>query len=106
MIRAVTHLLIHVAVPAAVARICYRKIFLRAFVIMTATMLIDADHLLANPVYDPARCSIGFHPLHQYPLLALYALLALVPKTRLVDIGLVIHMLLDGIDCAWMSYED
>jgi len=105
MIRAVIHLLLHVAVPAAVARQFFGKFFLRAWLIMLATMLIDLDHLLADPVYDPGRCSIGFHPLHQYPTMVIYVLLAAWPKTRLIGLGLVIHMLLDGIDCVWMQYE-
>jgi hypothetical protein len=78
----------------------------QAFLIMVATMLIDVDHLLADPVYDPGRCSIGFHPLHAYPLIAFYVLLAVVPKSRIVGIGLVVHMLLDGVDCIWIHYEN
>ena len=105
MLRPVIHILLHVAMPAAVAGAAYRPIFVRAWLIMLATMLIDIDHLLADPVYDPGRCSIGFHPLHQYPLIAVYAGLVLVPKTRLVGIGLLLHMVLDGIDCLWMFYE-
>ncbi len=31
---------------------------------MLATMAIDLDHLLADPVFDPDRFCIGFHPLH------------------------------------------
>ena len=76
MIRAVIHLILHAAVPGAVAWVFYRKVFVRALIIMLATMLIDLDHLLADPVYDPGRCSIGFHPLHQYPIMVVYALLA------------------------------
>lgn len=98
-------MLLHFAVPALVARTCYRKIFFRAWLIMVATMLVDLDHLLSSPVYDPDRCSIGFHPLHQYPAIAVYLLLAAVPRTRILGIGLMIHMMLDGIDCTWMSYE-
>lgn len=67
---------------------------------MMATMLVDLDHLLANPIYDPNRCSIGFHPLHTWPAIALYAALALHPRTRLIGLGLLIHMLLDFSDCA------
>ncbi|HSJ08257.1 MAG TPA: DUF6122 family protein, partial [Longimicrobiales bacterium] len=59
----------------------------------------DVDHLLADPIYDPGRCSIGFHPLHTYPMIALYAVLAVVLRTRLVGVGLLIHMVLDGVDC-------
>jgi len=66
---------------------------------MIATMAVDIDHLLANPVYDPGRCSIGFHPLHTYVPIALYFILALMPKTRLVGLGLVVHMALDWVDC-------
>ncbi len=66
---------------------------------MMATMLVDLDHLLANPIYDAGRCSIGFHPLHGLVPMMIYCLLCLLPKTRYVGIGLMIHMLLDSIDC-------
>lgn len=98
-------MLLHAAVPGAIARVFFEKNFARAWFIMFATMLVDVDHLLADPVYDPGRCSIGFHPLHQYPVMLVYALLAIWPKTRLIGIGLVAHMLLDGVDCVWMQYE-
>ena len=35
--------------------------------------VVDLDHLLAEPVYDAARCSIGFHPLHTWPAMIAYA---------------------------------
>ncbi len=64
-----------------------------------STMLVDLDHLLANPIYDATRCSIGFHPLHtELPIIA-YVVLSLFPKTRLIGMGLLIHMLLDSVDC-------
>jgi hypothetical protein len=66
---------------------------------MVATMVVDLDHLVANPIYDPSRCSIGFHPLHQPAFILLYAVLCLLPKTRIIGIGLVLHMALDTIDC-------
>ena len=66
---------------------------------MIATMVVDIDHLLATPIYDPMRCSIGFHPLHQLPAIALYLVMLVPAKTRWVGLGLVIHMLLDSIDC-------
>jgi len=90
---------LHLAVPLVVALWFYRDRWQRAALIMLATMIVDADHLLATPVFDPNRCSIGFHPLHTWPAIALYAL-ALYPKaTRLIGIGLLIHMALDQIDC-------
>lgn len=66
---------------------------------MSATMLVDLDHLIAVPIYDPMRCSIGFHPLHSYYILPLYAIIVFFPKFRLVGLGLVIHMILDFADC-------
>lgn len=93
------HIVLHAVVPGAVALIFYRPGWKKAWLIMLATMLVDLDHLLADPIYDPQRCGIGFHPLHSYPAIAAYALL-LVPKTtRLVALGLVIHMALDALDC-------
>ena len=70
-----------------------------AYFVLIGTMLVDVDHLLANPIYDPGRCSIGFHPLHQLWFVALYLMLCFIPKTRLLGLGLTIHMALDSIDC-------
>ncbi len=66
---------------------------------MMAGMLIDLDHLLADPIYDAERCSIGFHPLHTPLPIALYTLLLFHPKTRAIGIGLILHILLDSLDC-------
>jgi len=66
-------------------------------------MVVDLDHLLASPIYDPNRCSIGFHPLHQPELVLLYLLLCIPAKTRLIGLGLCIHMLLDAVDCQLTS---
>jgi len=66
-------------------------------------MLVDLDHLLASPVYDPTRCSIGFHPLHTLLPIVLYVLLCLPAKTRIVGIGLIVHMILDSIDCQFTN---
>lgn len=66
---------------------------------MSATIIVDIDHLLATPIYDPLRCSINFHPLHQFIPIGLYVIMALIPAMRLIGIGLVIHMILDSIDC-------
>lgn len=67
--------------------------------LLIATMLVDLDHFLASPIYDATRCSINFHPLHQWLPIAAYCLLAVVPKTRIIGVGLVIHMFLDSVDC-------
>jgi hypothetical protein len=62
-------------------------------------MLVDVDHLLATPVYDSTRCSIGFHPLHRLGFIAAYSVLCLFPASRIVGIGLLVHMSLDAVDC-------
>ncbi|MGA6925680.1 MAG: DUF6122 family protein, partial [Desulfosarcina sp.] len=94
MLRTAVHMALHVLAPAAVARIGFADIWQRAWIVMLAAMVVDLDHLLASPVFDPNRCSIGFHPLHTWPAVAVYVLLAVVPKTRLVGLGLVVHMAL------------
>ena len=71
--------------------------------ILASTMLVDLDHLFASPIYDPTRCSIGFHPLHGYIPIGFYGLLLLHKYSRIVGLGLMIHMLLDIIDCVVMD---
>jgi len=54
-------------------------------------------------MFDPDRCSLGFHPLHSFPAIALYLIVSIFPQTRLLGIGLLIHIVLDGLDCLWMA---
>lgn len=112
----VTHILAHFVVPVLVALQFYRPQWLRVSLILLATMVVDVDHLLADPIYDPERCSIGFHPLHTGPAIALYSVLVALPRVlrrqantseflpaartlALVGVGLLIHMALDLGDC-------
>ena len=95
------HLVLHILVPAIIACLAFKKFWLRAWLIMSLTMLVDLDHLMAAPVYDPGRCGIGFHPLHTYPAFGAYSLMLLIPQIRLIGIGLLLHMGLDYIDCIW-----
>lgn len=101
--RSIAHLILHFAVPLAVALVFFRAQWRRALLIMSATMIVDLDHLFANPIYDPGRCSIGFHPLHTWPAIVVYGVLFLFRRTRLIGLGLLIHMTLDAGDCAWMK---
>lgn len=110
------HIVLHFVVPLLVGFVFYADRWRRATVIMIATMFVDVDHLLADPVYDPERCSIGFHPLHSSPAILVYAVLFALPlimRSRLIDrapgsglhalslvgLGLLIHMALDLVDC-------
>jgi hypothetical protein len=70
---------------------------------MLTGLMIDVDHLWANPVYDPNRCSIGFHPLHTVLPITLYCLVLIHQKTRLLGIGLLVHVILDSLDCQLVS---
>jgi hypothetical protein len=98
------HISLHLIVPLVVVGLFFKKEWKIAYFIMLPTMLVDLDHLLANPIYDPNRCSIGFHPLHQPWFIAFYFILSFYPKTRFIGIGLVIHMVLDAIDCYPISF--
>lgn len=93
------HLFFHVAVPVAVAALFFRKDFRNATLLMLAGILIDIDHLAASPIVDPNRCSVGYHLLHSFWLIPVYMALALYPKTRLVGLGLMIHVILDTAEC-------
>ena len=102
------HMILHFVVPALVARTFYGDRWRWAFLIMVGTMIVDIDHLLADPIYDPQRCGIGFHPLHSSPAIAVYLLLLVIPRVswlRLTALGLIIHMFLDGVDCLWIRLE-
>lgn len=100
--RPVIHIALHVAVPLLVARVVWPAHFKRAALWMLAGWIIDLDHLLADPVYAPGRCSIGFHPLHTWPAIAAYGALTLPRRTRWFGVGLLIHIALDAIDCLLM----
>ena len=95
----IVHLLLHAVAPALVARLVWGEAWLRAWLVMSATMLVDLDHFFSSTVYDANRCSIGFHPLHSGPVPIVWLAAACWRPTRLVGVGLVIHMILDGLDC-------
>ncbi|HKL07278.1 MAG TPA: DUF6122 family protein [Bacteroidales bacterium] len=101
-LRFVIHYGMHFLLPFVIAFLFFRKSFWQASLLILSANLIDLDHLLAMPIFDPDRCSIGFHLLHSYPAIILYILLLLVPKVRLVAIGLLLHILTDFMDCLWI----
>ena len=69
------HILLHFVIPGIVTGLAYRDKWITSWVVMMTAMLIDLDHLLADPIFDPNRCSIGFHPLHSMAAIIFYALL-------------------------------
>ena len=99
----IVHLVIHAAMPGVVAAVAFRPRWGRAWGWMLAMMVVDVDHLLADPIYDPNRCGIGFHPLHSWPAIGVYALSLVVPALRVFGAGLLVHMGVDGFDCLLMA---
>ncbi|MFA7425346.1 MAG: DUF6122 family protein [Desulfosarcinaceae bacterium] len=99
--RYIIHYSFHLLVPFVFAKLFWKKNWWKAALIMLATMLIDLDHLLADPIFDPNRCSIGFHPLHSLWAGICYFGLLAVPswKWRAVSVGCLWHLCTDFIDC-------
>jgi len=89
----------HFVFPILIAFLFFKEHWKVVSLIFIATMLVDLDHLLATPIFDPNRCSIGFHPLHSYIAISLYVIFSFFKKTRIIAIGLLLHMLADLIDC-------
>ncbi|MFC7443715.1 DUF6122 family protein [Mesoflavibacter profundi] len=99
MYKPIIHYGIHFILPFIVALFLFKNQWKKAYLIMISGMLIDLDHLLATPIFSPNRCSINFHPLHSYYAIVLYCLLLIPQKTRLIGLGLTIHILADSVDC-------
>lgn len=100
------HAVLHLTVPAALAWLSTRwrtqLAWWPRYLQLLAGLVVDVDHLLATPVYDPGRCGMGFHPLHTWPAVLLYLLLAGWKPARWFGCGLLLHMLLDTLDCLGM----
>ncbi len=101
ILQGIVHYSMHFLVPGIIAWYFYKPIWKKAWGIMLLTMLVDLDHLWATPIFDPDRCSIGFHFLHSYYAIAIYVGLLFFKRTRIVAIGLCLHMLTDWQDCMW-----
>jgi hypothetical protein len=98
-----THYFLHLVAPAFLAFIFFKNEWKKAYLIFLATMLVDLDHLIADPVFQANRCSIQFHPLHTYYAMIVYVVFLFFNNIfRIVGIGLLFHMLTDLIDCLLM----
>ena len=103
MLQSLLHYGLHFLFPGIIAFVFFKNKWKKAYLIMLATMLVDLDHLLVNPIFDANRCSIGFHFLHSYYAILIYVILLLFPKSRIVAIGLLLHMLTDYLDCNFVK---
>lgn len=73
----------------------------KIYLVLLSSSLIDLDHLLADPIFDPERCSICFHPLHSWPAALVYVGMVCFPNVyvRLFGVGALFHLLVDFTDC-------
>jgi hypothetical protein len=97
----------HFLVPFLFAWLLWRDQWRRVGIVILATILIDIDHLLADPIFDPGRCSIGFHPLHTGWAAATYLAMLAVPRwwTRAIGLGCLWHLAVDAGDCGFQSLQ-
>ncbi len=106
IIQTTIHYSLHFLLPFFISYLFYREGWKKMYLLFVTTTLVDLDHLLANPIFDPNRCSIGFHYFHSYLAIGIYFLL-LFHKNKIVKviaIGLLLHMATDFQDCLWNSY--
>jgi hypothetical protein len=103
MLQQLIHYGFHLLLPGLIAWTFFRNNWKIAWLIMIATMLVDLDHLVANPIFMANRCSINFHPLHSYIAIGVYCIMTLFKKARILGVGLILHMIADCFDCLWMS---
>lgn len=91
----------HWLVPFAMGWLLWRDNWLRAGAVIASANLIDLDHLLADPIFDPNRCSIGFHLLHGWEAVLGYLLLLAIPRwwVRAFALGALWHLAVDYGDC-------
>lgn len=105
MLRLIAHYGIHFLVPIAIGYFGFPKRRVFAITILLAGIVIDMDHLWASPIFDPDRCSIGFHFLHSYWAIGLYALLLFFRKTHIFGLALMLHILADLVDCLFLRFK-
>ena len=102
-LRFIIHYGLHFLFPGLLAYWFFKGRWKQTWWVLIATMLIDLDHLLADPIYDAQRCSIDVHLLHSSYMLPIYLGLFLYKKTRVIGLGLLWHILTDFIDCQFIS---
>ncbi|BDI61026.1 DUF6122 family protein [Qipengyuania nanhaisediminis] len=95
----------HFAAPFLLAVLLWRAQWKRAGAVMVAANVIDLDHLLADPIFDPDRCSVGFHLLHGWEAAIIYGALLLVPRwwVRALGLGALWHLAVDFADCTMQA---
>lgn len=101
MVKPILHYSLHIVFPLVIALVFFPKQWKKVYLIFLGSMLIDLDHLLVDRIFDPNRCSIGFHPLHSYYAITAYCISLFFTKTRIIGLALIWHIITDQLDC-WM----
>lgn len=97
------HYFLHFGFPVIIAYLFFKNNWKKIALLLLATMLVDVNHLLASPIFDPNRCSFGFHIFHSYYAIGLYVILLFLKRPyNIIGLGLLLHMLTDFIDCLFM----
>jgi hypothetical protein len=99
----IIHIILHVLIPGIIAFNYYRNNFWKIWSLLMLSMLIDLDHLFTLPVFKLGRCSLGNFFLHSYIAIIIYFIFLFIPKLRIIGIGLLIHILIDLIDCIYIK---
>lgn len=99
--RHILHYVCHLLVPFVFGKLFWKENWWKAGFIMVGTIVIDLDHVFADPVFDPGRCSIGHHPLHTMWAGIAYSGIFAAPswKWRAFSVGCLWHLCTDAIDC-------
>ena len=102
MVRFIAHYGIHFIVPLFIAFYFYKENRFWVAILLLSGILIDIDHIVAHPMFDPNRCSINFHPLHSYWAITFYVILFMFKRTRVIGLALLLHILADTVDCLFI----
>ena len=99
-IREIIHYFLHFIFPIFIAKIFFKTNWKHAYLLLLATMLVDLDHVFANPLFEPNRNSVGYHPLHSYWAIFAYFLgtIFLKGNYKIIAVGLIFHMFTDFQD--------
>jgi hypothetical protein len=99
--RHIIHYSFHLLMPFVFGKLIDKENWWKVGLMMVGTMAIDLDHLLAEPIFNPDRCGIGFHPLHTLWAGIAYGAMTAIPswKVRAVGTGCLWHLCTDAIDC-------
>lgn len=104
MLRHFVHYGIHFLVPLLIAFLFFKDQRFKVALILIGGIIIDVDHVFADPIFDSNRCSIGFHPLHSYFLIPLYFGMLFWKKTRFIGLALTLHIIADVCDCLFIRF--